>query len=205
LFINKDSLESIKQSCISDSQFLKDSRQNIVQNWVINYFGYGKVDYVNYLDEQELLDLSNTNNNRAMLILGLNYRWNARFDNFQSRFVKAPETPKINYKEKQYDQTMMKKSIGWLKKAAYHGNLGAFTELSIAYDYENDFLRKQVDSSKMDHNANIEELILTSMVYQNLINYIFPDLEPEKIIQTGQNLTDDRRIKYHKLLKKLKQ
>lgn len=205
LFISKDSSRNIKQSCISESQFINDSRQSILKGWVINTFGFGKVDYVNYLNEEELINLSNTNNDRAMLILGLNYRWNARFNNSQSPFVKPPEIPEINYKAKQYDQTMMKKAIAWLKKAAYHGNLGAFTELSIAYDYEIEFLRNHSDSSKIEHKTSIEELILTSLAYQNLINYIFPNLEPEKITQTGKRLTADRRMKYHKLLNKLKQ
>lgn len=190
----------VEQQCLSEVEFNNDFRQAVVKDWATETFGYGKVDYVNYLDESQLLDLANADNGRAMLILGLNYRWHARMNNFQSRFVRPPDVPQPEYKPRRYDQLMMQKSIHWLEQAALRGELGAFTELSIAYDYEIEFLRY----TKSTATDEIEAMTLKSMAYSVFVNYLIPQLGVDDVSALASQLSTDRQQKYGQILNQLK-
>lgn len=196
----QEQLVTPQQQCISEAELINDKRQVVVQDWATETFGFGKVDYVNYLNESELLKLTDADNSRAMLILGLNYRWHARNENFQSAFVKPPELKTPDYQSRPYDQPMMHKSIYWLEQAATRGELGAFTELSIAYDYEIEYLRQQ----KPQDGEKIESLMIRSMAYTVLMDYLVPELASEDIADTAEILSNERRQKYYETLDELK-
>ena len=182
------SIES-PEKCIEPRSYANDPRHDVINRYIKeDYLGL-HVDYVNYLNEQELLALAEEGNVRAMLILGLNYRWNARMESFQAKMVRPPELDRPNYKIKEkLDLTIMAKSRYWLARAAVNGQVAALAQIASNYRYQAVLLKKETDENDQqdtnDKKAEYDNLIAHDIAYQLLHHKMAPqlsnydDLEP---------------------------
>lgn len=185
-----------KQTCTPPEVYDNDPRHYVIEQFLNEQYFSTQVDYINYLDEEELLKLAHEDNVRAMYILGLNYRWNARMANFRSELVLPPEMPKPEYKARKLDRQMMKKSRFWLRKAALNGQLSALAEIAVSYNHEVFLL----NTSFQGNGVDIVKLIVTAQAYRALHDWLAPQLAENEPVER----TQEEQAMFEQLLSQLK-
>ena len=164
----------IKEACTPKHVFDKNPNHVVVEQWQFDNLGFGKVDYANYLNEEQLLDQANAGDVRAMYVLGTNYRWHATMESFQSIFIRPKEYPPVEYKERPLVNKVMTQARFWLIQAAYYGHVGALESLAYSYDKEAAYFEKQQHNRKQQ----IQTLRMTSIAYSAMQAWLLPDLAP---------------------------
>jgi hypothetical protein len=83
-------------------------------------------------DEDTLLVLADSGDAKAMIMLGFNYRWYARFESFNTQIFSShiQQKPK---KRKQVNLEYIERSNQWFDQAAYHGLPNALSEKELNY------------------------------------------------------------------------
>jgi hypothetical protein len=131
------SIDSIPQaSCITYEQFDADPRQETAIQWIEATMGVDKATLANiyaYSSEQDLLYAANQGDSTAMLALGINYKWQATHENFQSNVFRLNELPGIEYRKKAFDKDIMTQARYWLMQAALNNQLLGLSEIAFSY------------------------------------------------------------------------
>jgi hypothetical protein len=93
-------------------------------------------------DEESLFVLADSGDAKAMIMLGFNYRWYARFESFNTQIFSThiQQKPK---KREQINLDYIRRSNEWFDQAAYHGLPNALSEKELNYALLID--RKQPD------------------------------------------------------------
>lgn len=164
---NNDVLET--SSCTTHQQLNSDPRQQAVHQWLEDSFGVDVDTIANiyaYSSEADLLHAAKNGDSTAMLALGMNYKWLALHDNFQSRRLRPKDLPDAIYIVKPFDKNIMNKARYWLMQAALNNQLIALTELAFSY----------ADEKK--HTDDIEEkqaLEINFLGYFTLVDSLQPN------------------------------
>jgi hypothetical protein len=179
-------------SCTTHQQLNSDPRQQAVHQWIEDSFGVDIDTIANiyaYSTEDDLLQAATNGDSTAMLALGMNYKWFAIHDNFQSQRLRPKDLPDATYTVKPFDKNIMNKARYWLMQAALNNQLTGLTELAFSY----------ADEKK--HTDNIEQkqvLEINFLGYFTLVDSLQPSAW--KTIPTNLLFADD--IEKQKLLEK---
>jgi len=166
---NSNALE--KSSCTTPHQLDSDPRQQAAHQWMDDSFGVDVDTIANiyaYSSEADLLQAAENGDSTAMLALGMNYKWFAIHDNFQSQRLRPKDLPNVIYTVKPFDKNIMKKARHWLMQAALNNQLVGLTELAFSY------------ADEKNHTEDSEEkqaLEINFLGYFTLVDSMQPSVE----------------------------
>lgn len=161
-------------NCISESDVIRNEKFELLFVWVQENIGANVIDSYNYLSEDELL-LAARFDSRAMLILGINYRWHSSHESFTSPEVLEGSNVK-QATTKPYELATINKAIHYLMLAKVNGELSASDELYRALMEKRDHLLSI--NKKGLYNSEIEILELNALANQMFLSRIYPDAFP---------------------------
>jgi hypothetical protein len=138
---NSPSVESGSESASAHiCSELEQSSSHLEQEYIELFdqiYGFdftGSIDneYANY-DEAGLLVLADTGDPRAMLMLGFNYRWYARFKQFKTQVFATQTSERRAEKRTEINGDHLRSSNYWFEQAAFHGLPNALIEKRLNY------------------------------------------------------------------------
>lgn len=179
-------------SCTTTQQLDSDPRQQAAHQWMNDSFGVDIETIANiyaYSSETDLLQAAQKGDSTAMLALGINYKWFATHDNFQSDRLRPKELPVVIYTDKPLDKNIMNKARYWLMQAALNNQLIGLTELAFSYADEKNLTNDTKEKRDLEINF---------LAYFSLVDLLQPS--PEKSIPADLFYADNK--ENQKLLEK---
>tara|TARA_R110000751_G_scaffold55606_4_gene119366 strand:+ start:161970 stop:162890 length:921 start_codon:yes stop_codon:yes gene_type:complete len=174
----------VTSTCTTTQQLDSDPRQKAVYQWLEESFGVDLDTIANiyaYSSETELLQAAQKGDSTAMLALGINYKWYAFHDNFQSDRLRPKDLPEVSYTVKPLDKNIMDKARYWLMQAALNNQLIGLNELAFSY------------ADEKNHTEDMKEkqaLEINFLAYFALVDALQPSTE--KTIPTNLFYVDEK-------------
>jgi len=188
---NKAAIARLDINCVKANEFYQNPKHLVLNAWDVNNFGFANINEVTsyyYSNEEDLVHAAEVGDERAMLILGVNYRWYTTMTSFQSVLIRPTELPRVKYQTKPYDRSIMEKSRYWLKQAALNNLLSGLGEISISYDREKEYLEKySPENIESIQKARLMSLAFKKLFYAQSPEYFASSIQFLPKLETKQD------------------
>lgn len=165
--------KSTEQQCVSHNTFNHDPRHRIVANYIKNEYLAGEIDYINYLNNDELEQLARNQNVKAMYILGINYQWNSIYEGDRSERFRPQEIEKQPIKARTaFNLQSFQKAQYWLEKAAFNGQISALIDIAVGYQQQAYMIEEKGEYSE----KVIQNIKQNAIAYMQLHQQLAPEL-----------------------------
>lgn len=162
-----------ENQCIPLEDFNQDPRHRIIANYIKNDYLAGEIDYINYLNNDELQELANNNNVKAMYILGVNHQWNALYEGDRAERFRPQEIEKQPIiVRKAFNLESWQQAQRWLERAATHGQISALIDISVGYQQQAYMLEEQGQYSE----KVIQKIKQNAIAYMQLHQQLAPEI-----------------------------
>lgn len=166
--------QHLDRECVELSEYTQDIRHEVMDKWMVENLMTSNLNTsmskYSYAGEELLIEYAESGDAKAMWSLGINYRWNSRYENFLSPFLKPTDVPFPEYVAKPLNIAILDKSRYWFEQAAINGLISGLVELDITYTIELNL----ISSEKADQIERTEEIKLDRLVNKKLIKTISP-------------------------------
>ena len=170
-----------ENQCIPLEKFNQDPRHQIIANYIKNDYLAGEIDYINYLNNDELEELARNNNVKAMYILGVNHQWNALYEGDRAERFRPQEIEKQPIiVRKAFNLESWQQAQRWLERAATHGQISALIDISVGYQQQAYMLEEQGQYSE----KVIQKIKQNAIAYMQLHQQLAPEISTRSELNT---------------------